>query len=250
MPKEFADNMLFLEGQDDVHAIGMMLKGLGITKLRDKKDKSIGPLKLTFNSIDHNSPELDILHSESVHKAMKAFRGRLVNTEEPKNAVGLIVDFDRQEDNRPEQARNMLQELHDNNNDLEWTFPGSFTDPAGTILEPQNDNTPRVGVWLMPNNQDPGMLETFLQALVPEHAKRRADYACEVTNQAKQEYGAPYKDVHKEKASVHTFLAWEKKPGNPFGTAFESNSLDPHSEAAKPFIAWFCKLFDVSYPLE
>ena len=249
MPVEYADNMLFLEGPDDVHAIGMMLKGLGLTKLRDKKDKTIGPLKLSINSADHNSPELDILHSKSVQKALNDFQGRLANTEEPKNAIGLIIDFDRQVDNRPEQARSRLQGLHDNDdNDLQWIFPASFTDPAGTILKRANDSTPRVGVWLMPDNHNPGMLETFLKDLIPEASKPRAEFASNSAKQAKSEYNAKYKDVHAEKSAVHTFLAWEDEPGNPFGQAFHSNSFDPTLEAAKPFIRWFCKLFDVPLP--
>jgi hypothetical protein len=43
-------------------------------------------------------------------------------------------------------------------------------DPAaeGTIIDPPDDKLlPRVGVWIMPDNQMKGILEDFLRFLVP-----------------------------------------------------------------------------------
>lgn len=37
---------------------------------------------------------------------------------------------------------------------------------TGTILEPGNGR-PRIGIWLMPDNESPGELEDFVQTMVP-----------------------------------------------------------------------------------
>lgn len=45
------ENLLFVEGPDDVHVVGQLLNEHGLTCLRNQKDKGINPLKLLFGNL-------------------------------------------------------------------------------------------------------------------------------------------------------------------------------------------------------
>ncbi len=53
-----------------------------------------------------------------------------------------------------------------------------------------------------------------------------------------------YKDVHKSKARIHTWLAWQNPPGLPMGTSIKKNLFDTNKELCLLFIEWIKKLFD------
>lgn len=99
----------------------------------------------------------------------------------------------------------------------------------------------RVGVWIMPDNQSPGMLETFLAELAPreselwQHVESSTDHA--------QGIGAAWKAPHRDKALVHTYLAWMHPAGRQLHEAVRDGVLRPKSEAAARFVEWFRGLF-------
>lgn len=100
----------------------------------------------------------------------------------------------------------------------------------------------RFGVWMMPNNTDAGMLETFLQSLVPDQSSPIYLHAKEATQHATA-LGAPFKAVHCDKALIHTWLAWQDPPGCQLHDAVKFKILDPNSDQALPFERWFRSLF-------
>lgn len=114
--------------------------------------------------------------------------------------------------------------------------------PEGTVIEtPADSLLPRVGVWLMPDNQTPGILEDFLQFLVPA-----GDGLLTLVDQAIA--GIPigqrrFSDVREAKARLHTWLAWQKEPGKPFGQAISARYLDPNLPAANIFAGWLQRTF-------
>ena len=63
--------------------------------------------------------------------------------------------------------------------------------------------------------------------------------------QAAREYGAKFSDNDEIKAIVHSWLAWQKEPGLPFGTALNASFLDHKSPFALPFLKWMHALFDI-----
>ena len=113
-------------------------------------------------------------------------------------------------------------------------------DPKGTILEPVAGTLlPRIGIWLMPNNLDPGMLEDFLRTLVPADDPH-LPIADSTVN------GLPdrrFSDNHRSKAIMHTWLAWQKEPGKPFGQAITIRFLESNSANADNFCDWLKRLF-------
>ena len=95
----------------------------------------------------------------------------------------------------------------------------------------------------MPNNADKGMLEDFLTDLVQEddllltHAKTATDEAIRIEHQ--------FPIVQWSKAVIHTWLAWQKSPGLPFGTALTARYLRHDTPTALDFVNWFRQLYGI-----
>lgn len=113
--------------------------------------------------------------------------------------------------------------------------------PEGGYVGKSKDYGARVGVWLMPDNRKTGALEDFLQDLINEssplftHAKDSAREA--------KKHGARYANKDYLKAVLHTWLAWQKEPGRPYGTAIKARYFGANSAAVKRFINWFRNVF-------
>jgi hypothetical protein len=88
------------------------------------------------------------------------------------------------------------------------------------------------------------MIETFCKFLIPDEAATIWQYALSVAGTAKQQ-GAPFREVHTEKANIHTWLAWQDPPGERMGSAITKKILDPNAPYAAPFSAWFKRLYEV-----
>ncbi|OHB68477.1 MAG: hypothetical protein A2V70_03165 [Planctomycetes bacterium RBG_13_63_9] len=100
-----------------------------------------------------------------------------------------------------------------------------------------------VGVWLMPDNQHDGTLETFLRALVAG-SDPLIDHAEQSTKLAREK-GAAFSEPDTRKAILHAWLAWQKEPGRPYGTAIRAKYFGHDSTAAKAFVNWFKRLFEL-----
>ena len=117
--------------------------------------------------------------------------------------------------------------------------------PVGGFIS-QHQSGAKIGAWMMPDNQSRGMLETFLMQLVPSGQPFSAVYAHAVkaTDEASG-LGAPFKAVHRDKAIIYNWLAWQDAPGAQLHEAVKHKVLDPNSASVGPFVQWFRSLFDV-----
>ncbi len=107
---------------------------------------------------------------------------------------------------------------------------------TGTVVEiPDN---PLFGVWLMPDNRLPGMLEDFLAFLIPagDALLPQVDGFLDGLPKPRRFY-----DVHLPKARLHCWLALQETPGRPFGTAITAKYLDADCHHAEPFAQWLRK---------
>ena len=103
-------------------------------------------------------------------------------------------------------------------------------------------NRPRVGVWIMPDNQLPGMLEDFVGYLIPSDDSLRP--VAEKTLQSLEKKRLQrYKTIHRSKAFIHTWLAWQETPGMPMGQAITAQVLQHHLPLANHFVTWLKALF-------
>jgi hypothetical protein len=112
-------------------------------------------------------------------------------------------------------------------------------DPRGTIIEGP-EGYPRIGAWLMPNNQTEGMFEDYLLPLIPVAA---LIFARETARMARTQGHGSYKEIHESKAVAHTYLAWQDEPGKPLGIAIKAGMFDLDSPRANDFIEWLRNLF-------
>lgn len=119
----------------------------------------------------------------------------------------------------------------------------SQPDPEGTIASgPTGTLLPRVGVWLMPDNQTPGILEDFLRFLVPAAGQElllHAEHAIETIPLEERRFS----DLKRSKALIHTWLAWQEEPGRPLGQAITARFLDSSAQEAERFANWLLRLF-------
>ncbi len=117
----------------------------------------------------------------------------------------------------------------------------NVADPDGTIVE-QVDR-PRIGVWIMPDNRRPGIIENFIEQMIPSgdqllpHANRCVDEAIAIDRRF------PDGRHHRQKAVIHTWLAWQKKAGRPQGLDIRAGYLDASFDLAQKYIAWLVRLF-------
>lgn len=110
----------------------------------------------------------------------------------------------------------------------------------GTILSGLRPDS-HVGFWLMPDNSSPGKLEDFLHKLVPDDDPTWA-WADEAVQEARRK-GARCKEIDHPKSWLHTWLAWQERPGIPFGIALQAQVFRHDTEDALRFVAWFKRLF-------
>ena len=102
----------------------------------------------------------------------------------------------------------------------------------------------RVGVWLMPDNEQDGALEHFLETLVAE-SDPLIEHARSATTQAR-ELGARFGGNAHRKAVLHAWLAWQENPGLPYGSAIRARCFRHDSPVAGRFVAWFRRVFEGS----
>jgi hypothetical protein len=170
-----------------------------------------------------------VQEADGIQKLLDAFPVALKASYE---RIGIVADADAHLSDRWDQFRNRAISVGLN-------LP-ERPEPGGTIV-PGLRPSSRVGIWLMPDNSSPGILEDFLSRLVPREDTIWA-HAGGVVAEARS-LGARCREVDHLKSTLHTWLAWQEDPGLPFGTALRAQVFRHDSEDALRFVAWFRRLF-------
>ncbi len=150
-------------------------------------------------------------------------------------ALGLVLDADQDLGSRWDAVCHRLRQAgyHD--------LP-AHPHPQGSIVD--DGEHARIGVWLMPDNQLPGILEDFVTCLVPEH-DLLLPKAEDILADIEQNGIHRYKQVYHPKALIHTWLAWQEIPGRPMGQSITAHVLLHNAEVAMSFVNWLSRLFIV-----
>lgn len=114
----------------------------------------------------------------------------------------------------------------------------------GIVINPIDANDIVVGVWIMPNNTDVGMLEDFLIGLIPENdtLHTQAVSIVDALEQSREQHLKLYKTVHKSKAEIYTWLSWHDTPGESLGVAVEKRLFETDADLCKKFYNWLNQL--------
>lgn len=204
--KEKFDNKLLVEGGDDMHVVWALCK-----KFKIKENFDV----INCDGIDNLIPQIPIRFKQSQVKT-----------------IGIIIDADSDILTRWETLKKSFI-LNDIKIPKNIPKNGLILVTLGKI---------KVGIWIMPNNNNLGMLEDFISFLVPKN-DALFKKAGETLNQIEVENLNNYLLIHKSKALINTWLAWQKDSGTPMGHAITKKYLDIEDENCKRFIDWIKNLF-------
>lgn len=153
--------------------------------------------------------------------------------------IGIIVDAnDAGAPARWQAIRNILADKYS-----EATLAQADAQAGSKVVH--EANLPTVGVWIMPDNDGTGYLEHFLSGLVPEAEELWGHVNTVITTLKAQPFNE-ISEARSGKASLHTWLAWKKEPGKPFGQAMNAKYFDIQSPQVEPFLDWFKATFELA----
>lgn len=184
-----------------------------------------------------DAPEIYIKECGGCSQLYKMFPLYLSNPDEYKT-IGVILDADTNPEGRLQRFVQLLNESGRYEIDATVHLPAD-----GLIIDTRDADTARVGLWVMPDNHSHGMLETFLSELAEATCPQMMTEADRALINIEQKGIQQYTPVHRPKAKIHTYLAWQKEPGRTLACAVTKHYLDASDDKARPFIEWVKQLF-------
>jgi len=209
--KESHTYKLLVEGNDDQHVVWALCE-------------------------KHHVPEsFDVIDCESVDNVLKAFELRLKLVDHNQR-IGVVLDADVDIKSRWESIVSILKKAG------KYGCDNIVLPQDGLLLDSMDNTYPKIGIWLMPDNNQNGMLEDFMAALATsdDTLMKKSD---DVLTELEEEGIQKYKPVHRSKAKIHTYLAWQDVPGRPMGQAITANILNADSDLAVKFAKWLKEMF-------
>lgn len=204
-------HQLYVEGQDDKHAIRHLLIRHGF----DHQEVQ--------SCVEDKGDKREVL--SAIPTAVSAGTGK---------SLGFVIDANDSPQNTWNAVTAQLKKVN-------VQAPKEI--PKGGFVGESQYYRARVGVWLMPDNRKTGALEDFLRDLINE-ADPLFSHAKDSAREALQ-HGAQYSEGDFQKAVLHTWLAWQVEPGLRYGTAIRARYFRANSAAANRFVHWFQHVFGV-----
>ena len=176
-------------------------------------------------------PEFDIEDAKGLSRLLNGLPA-LLTVFSRKERVGVIVDADTDIRSRWASIRTILV-------DAGYVNIPDEPDPTGTVIA--DEFLPWVGIWIMPDNNLPGMLEDYLTHLLPleDSLLNRANRVLDEIPLEERRFPAR----HRQKALIHTWLAWQESPGSPLGLAITQHYFSANSPQVDNLLAWLTRLF-------
>lgn len=208
---------LWVEGNDDQHALMHLLTRHGLIYAEGRPSGRLPDIKTS-----------DPANRNGVLESIEAVRFAAAE-----QTLGFVLDANGS-------AKDCWQSVRARLDGVGVAALPRVVPPEGYVGESTEYQT-RVGVWIMPNNSIEGALESFLETLIADgDAVYR--HAREATGVAKR-VGARFREIDTAKANLHAWLAWQKSPGRPYGTAIRAEYFGHDSPEATAFVGWFRRLY-------
>ena len=211
-----AHQVLLVEGEDDLHVVLQ----LWCSAAR----QSDGELE--------RDPEFCIDQKGGIDNLLDSIVTEIQVDE--RRAVGIVVDADEDPVERWSEVAQRLRKVG-------IAIP---KEPRrGGVCIEANLRQPRVGVWLMPDNQTTGELEDFVKTMLPE-----GDPVWPLSRQYIDGIAQEHRRFRPKKelrARVHAWLATRKRPGR-MGAAIKEGDLEINGDLAVSFKEWLDRVFDES----
>jgi hypothetical protein len=207
-------NVLLVEGVQEVRVIPELIEANGIDWGTKKN-----PIVYIRDNVGYsNLSDPDLIATEL--------------QESGRSALGIVLDADEKPDDRWYSIRNAC---HKSVPDLPADLPEN-----GLICDAPNGI--KFGIWMMPDNKQSGMLETFLAYMIPNETEILWQFAQSSVEEAKTQ-GAKFTEFQIDKANIYTWLAWQNPPGRQLHQAVMEKILDPKHPRAQKFVTWFKELY-------
>ena len=201
---------LLVEGKNDLHVVKALCIHYNVTE------------------------NFDISDCDGINNLLRVLKVTLTN-QSLYITIGIILDADNSIASRLDQIRNIVKQLG-------YTVPTSLPN-TGLICTSSDSMYPQLGLWLMPDNVNLGMVEDFAISLAPQNDPLMAE--TEVSLQ-RIEVAGIQKCIpkHRSKAKIHTYLAWQDESGAPIGQSITKQVLNPNYPIAQGFVQnWLVPLF-------
>ncbi|MDE2736769.1 MAG: hypothetical protein OXI72_20410 [Gemmatimonadota bacterium] len=200
------DRVLLVEGQDDEHVVRHLCL----------RSQPIPPFQI------ENKLNVDNL-LDSIKQEVRV-PGR--------NAVGILVDANDDLNARWSAVANRLRE-----GNIEVP---RIPESNGTLID-RTTRTPRVGIWLMPDNTSPGELENFVSEMIPNDDPVWPRSQSYIDGIPKSDRNFTGKKV--PRAKVHAWLATREEPRK-MGVAIGARDLHTDGTLSTAFANWLQQLFE------
>ena len=110
---------------------------------------------------------------------------------------------------------------------------------VGTLLD-ETTRTPRIGIWLMPDNRSSGELENFVSEMIPDEDPvwpRAQRYIEEIPEEHRK-----FTEKKTQRAKLHAWLATREDPRQ-MGAAIGAGYLHVDGNLSTTFADWLRQLF-------
>ncbi len=200
------NQILLVEGKDDQHVIWALCLKFNLPK------------------------NFEVIDTEGIEKLLLQLPVRMKQT--GIKTIGVIIDADIELARRWNQISAIFTKR----------MPSFPTEPniQGIIHEEKNL---KVGVWIMPNNQINGMLESFMRFLIPQDDDL-LPLVNTYLNDIEEKGINKYKLIHRDKAVIHSWLAIQDAPGTPMGLSITKKYLTTDIEECQLLIDWLRRLYN------
>ena len=221
-PSLQANRILLVEGIDDKHVVWHICNNASASFSADRKDED-----MTVTLKDQENTFL-ISERGNRRQVIDAIRQEV---EVPgRQAVGVVIDADADLESYWKELTNVFSRTN------VLLPPGP--DPAGTII-PEQPVQPRIGIWIMPDNQSIGELENFVLQMIP------GDDAALLEAQSfidKISDGGKIPIEKTDKAKLYAWLSTRREPGR-MGAAIGDGDLEICGDLCQDFMKWLQRLF-------
>jgi len=222
---------LLVEGTDDQEVVRHLLWHYGFEMARTEPGKPLRHSK--FGDLRVERPQL--LEQDAPGAGFDRLLDRLDSQWKSSTAynLGIIVDRDLDLPSKPNPWPSLRKRILKTIPELKLPDEADALPKEGLVVD--HDSGRRLGVWIMPDNENLGMLETFASSMVrpDDRLWPRAKAAVDAIPHEERAF------KHKvDKAYIHTWLAWQEEPGSPMGTAIRARYLDAQSPTAQNFVHW------------
>ena len=216
------EKRLLVEGPFDKYFIEEILK--------NNSGHRVNATILQFRKKDEAGIKED---EQGIHSLLRTLP-TTINATYPDDVLGIVVDADTNVAGRWQRIRQILTDV--GYQDLPDTFPNG-------LVVPTNDVLPRFGLWMMPDNQEEGIIENFIRQLIHEEDKLQPEVDFALDSLLSKQLQL-FTEIHRPKAFIRTWLAWQKNPEMSFGVAVSKKVLTTDAALCLRFVNWLNLLFN------